>query len=443
MSIPLNFNYQEKAYEFSLEETKKPLEKVISIDGRDYKILGSEESLSLLKSFISTLEPSSFENISKFKASLKDIDSQSKIKPVVAEILSSAFVEKSTGVTENIPLKEEIDSFLQQAVIEKNFRGTVLVIQKGKEILKQGYGQENLTSQTLFHIGSITKPFTAAMILELHQQKKLSIDDPINHLLPIEFQCKEWKDIKVKHLLNHTSGIPNFNADPGEQKEYQLDEIIQIFKDQKLDFEPGSGVDYCNSGYVLLGAIIEKMYGKPFSECIKERILDRFDMKSTGFGDTYDKETAAQGYEMRENESGEGSSLVPIEKQESYLSKAHAAGAIYSNLDDLQKFDAAFYDNSFLTPETRELMFTPAYLPGIKDPTMMGLGFKVWNDEKFNLGLIVFKEGYIPGFNTMIQRYVESNSCTIVLSNNGSLKEEVEEISIGIEQILAKYSKNN
>lgn len=432
MSSPLNFNFQGKIYNFSLKETQNPLKKAVSIDGRDYKILGNEETVSLLKSYIPTLERASFENIVKFKAFLESVDSHNEVKLVSGKILS--------GVVE-MPLKEEINMLLQKAVIEKNFRGVVLVIQKGNEIIKQGYGLDGLTNRTTFHIASITKTFTASMIMELHQQKKLNIEDPINSLLPVEFQCDEWKNVKVKHLLNHTSGIPNFNADPGQQKEYKLEELIQIFKDKKLAFEPGSSVAYCNSGYVILGAIIEKIYGRPFAECIDQQILSRFDMKSTGVGDTYNETTAAQGYEVKTNENDGGISLVPIDRQESYLSKAYAAGALYSNLDDLQKFDAALYDDNFLTPETRELMFTPAYLPGEAQPTMMGLGFKIW-DDKDNLGLIVSKEGAIPGFSTIIQRYVDSKSCIVVLSNNGSLNAEPE-IAMDIEQILAKHSKKN
>lgn len=430
MSEVFNFFFQDKNHEIQLDKTDNSQEKLLSIQGRDYKIFGSEESVSLLKSLIPTLEPSSFESIHNFKKSLENLESHVKIGTIAIEIL----LEKSP----NISLKEEINTFLQNAVEGMHFRGVVLVTQDGNEILKQGYGQKGLTNLTTFHIASITKSFTAAMILELHQQKKLSIDDSINNLLPSKFQCKEWSEIKVKHLLSHTSGIPNFNPDPGEQKEYQLDELIQIFKDKKLEFQPGTNVAYCNSGYALLGAIIEEIYGKPFSECIQERILTRFDMKSSGFGATYNTETAAQGYEIKPNENGIGTSLVPVEKQESFLSKAYAGGALYSCLDDLQKYDVALYDDSFLSQETRDLMFSPIYLPGEALPTMMGLGFKIWNDEK--LGLIVSKEGAIPGFNTIIQRYVDSKSCIVVLANNGSLNAE-EKIGMEIEGMLLKHSK--
>ncbi len=475
MAILFSFSYQGKIHELNLKETNN-LDKDILIGGRNYKILGSEESISLLKDNISTLE-FSLGNSQKFKASiLENVGFQSKIKPVAADILSAAFIEKPNASEGNVSLKEEINLFLENAVKNQNFSGAVLVIKDGIEILKQGYAPEGLpklTNQTTFHIASITKSFTAVMIMELHQQKKLDIEDPINKLLPEKFRCDEWNDIKVKNLLSHTSGIPSFGPDEGEQqKEYKLDEIIQIVNDKYMEHKykhmeldvkppppPGKEYEYSNSNYVLLGSIIEKIYAdisfaekkiytdKSFAECIKDRIIDRFEMESTGFGNTYSKETAAQGYKVKANESNEKESLVPVENPESYLSKAHAGGALYSNLDDLQKFDAALNDDSFLTPETRKLMFEASYsdtYDGDLPTEVRGFGFKIWKEDT-DLGFIVAKEGKIEGFNTIIQRYVDphslkSHSCIIVLSNNGSLNAE-EEIARKIEPMLAKHLK--
>src|SRR5580698_113597 len=165
---------------------------------------------------------------------------------------------------------QEINELLKQYTKQNSFNGVALVAQKGKILLEQGYGYKNATtkslndSNTVFQIGSITKQFTSAIILQLQEQHKLSVQDKLSKYIP---DYPNSDSITIENLLTHTSGIYNYTNDDAYMQNtsatpIKLETLISLFKNKPLDFSPGTKYSYSNSGYVLLGYIIERITGK-------------------------------------------------------------------------------------------------------------------------------------------------------------------------------------
>src|SRR5437588_7987449 len=161
------------------------------------------------------------------------------------------------------------------------FSGTILVAQDGKPILRKGYGLANrewnvaATPETRFRLGSITKQFTAAAILQLAEEGKLSLDDPVSKYYPQAPAA--WAPITLKHLLTHTSGIPSYTSIPGffdksSQADRTPEEIIALTQDKPLEFKPGEKFSYDNTGYIILGFVIEKVSGQPYRDYLQDHI---------------------------------------------------------------------------------------------------------------------------------------------------------------------------
>ena len=187
----------------------------------------------------------------------------------------------------------------------------MLVAKDGKVLFAKGYGLANAehevpnTLETKFRLGSITKQFTATAVLILQDQGKLKVQDPVGKYL--SESPKAWEKVTIHHLLTHTSGIPSYTDDPSYEKSMTQPEtvssMIARFKDKTLEFEPGSKFHYDNSGYFLLGAIVEKVSGKSYETFLKEAIFEPIGMTNTG----YDQHATvlarrASGYERKGDE---------------------------------------------------------------------------------------------------------------------------------------------
>ncbi|HKP11678.1 MAG TPA: serine hydrolase domain-containing protein, partial [Blastocatellia bacterium] len=188
-------------------------------------------------------------------------------------------------------LQARVDERLGAAVKANQFSGAVLVARDGRVLVSKGYGMANFetetpnTPQTIFRLGSITKQFTATAILMLQEQGKLSVQDSICKYVA---DCPAaWQPITLHHLLSHTGGVPNFTSFPDYQKTMALpttvEGLIARFKDQPLDFQPGEKWSYSNSGYVLLGHVVEKVSGQSYEAFLQERIFAPLGMKNTGY----------------------------------------------------------------------------------------------------------------------------------------------------------------
>jgi CubicO group peptidase (beta-lactamase class C family) len=184
------------------------------------------------------------------------------------------------------------------------------VAENGKVIFKKGYGMANMEwnipveTDTKFRLGSITKQFTSMLILQLVQEGKIKLEGKLTDYLP-DYRKDTGDRITIHHLLNHTSGIPSYTGLPNFFQEisrnpYSVSDFVKKFASGDLEFEPGGKWNYNNSGYFLLGAIVERVTGKPYEQALKERILDPVGMKNTGY-DHYDTILAkrAAGYEKR------------------------------------------------------------------------------------------------------------------------------------------------
>jgi CubicO group peptidase (beta-lactamase class C family) len=190
---------------------------------------------------------------------------------------------------------EKIETLLNQYYKFQEFNGSVLVAEEGQVIYKKGFGLSNMewnipnTPDTKFRLGSITKQFTAMLVMQLVEEGKLKLNIPITNYIP-EYPKNSGNKITIHHLLTHTSGIPNYTSLPGfgdivRDPETPLD-LIKTFWELPLEFEPGARFQYSNSGYIVLGYILEKVTGKSYQDLLKEKIFDPTGMKNSGYDQT-------------------------------------------------------------------------------------------------------------------------------------------------------------
>lgn len=288
------------------------------------------------------------------------------------------------------------------------FSGAVLIARDGQVLVSKGYGMANFelgvpnTPQTKFRLGSITKQFTATAILLLQEREKLSVQDSIcKYLEPCP---ATWQPITVHHLLTHTSGIPSYTNSPDYRKNmmtpYQPDEMVAGFRDKPLEFEPGSNYRYNNSGYFLLGRIVEKVAGQSYEDFLRANIFEPLGMKNSG----YDRSERlmpqrAAGY------SRQGDELVNAAYLD--MGQPYSAGSLYSTVEDLLIWDRALVAGKLLSAKSYEAMWTP-----FKSDYAYGWAVGARLNRKFN-----GHGGGINGFSTHIARYPDDKVCVIVLSN--------------------------
>ncbi len=289
------------------------------------------------------------------------------------------------------------------------FSGTVLVAVNGKAVFRDSVGMANRewnvanTADTKFRIGSITKQFTATAILQLAEQGKLSTDDLLSKYYPDA--PPSWSKVTLKHLLTHSSGIPSYTGlasfgTHDSRLAHSPDELIKLIRDKPLEFEPGAQYAYDNTGYVLLGYIVEKVSGQKYADYLQAHIFGPLGMLNTGY-DNSDKiiPKRAAGYSIDTN-GWVNASFVD-------MSTPFAAGALYSTVDDMLLWDQALYGNKVLSPSSKAAMFTDY---GHK----YGFGFVI--DKKWDRDRI-WHNGGINGFVTSFQRYPNDHVTAIALSN--------------------------
>lgn len=291
---------------------------------------------------------------------------------------------------------------------DKFFMGSVLVVKDGHTLIDQGYGSADLewnipnSPSTKFRLGSITKQFTAASILLLQERGKLSIDDPVSKYMPDAPAA--WSKITIYNVLTHTSGIPSFTGFSDyrttEWKDTTPTELVARFRDKPLDFEPGSKFFYSNSGYVLLGYLIEKISGQSYADFLQKNIFTPLNMQDTGI----DSNAAilpqrAQGYRRTPHgieHDGYISMTIPF-----------SAGALYSTTGDLLKWEQGLFGGKVLRPESLAKMTTP-----FKSDYAFGLVVRTVNGHK-----LVTHGGGIEGFNTSLNNYPDDKLTIVVLGN--------------------------
>jgi CubicO group peptidase (beta-lactamase class C family) len=256
-----------------------------------------------------------------------------------------------------------VDAWIAGHLQDKGFIGlSVAVVKDGKVVLAKGYGKKSLTTgeavtaETPFGVGSITKQFVAACVLLLAEEGKLSVDDKVAKYFS---NLTRAGDITLYQLMTHTSGYPDYYpldfTDRRMQKGISAEDLIQQYATGKLDFEPGTRYSYSNTGFIILGRVVEKVSGQPFGEFLQRRILDPLGMKHTMFDPDPTNPALATGYTSFALGSPEPAVAEP--KQWNFT-----AGAIYSTAADLALWDMALAEGRVLKPESWSLMTTPVKL---------------------------------------------------------------------------------
>jgi len=246
-----------------------------------------------------------------------------------------------------------IDHFISSAAQHQAFSGTVLIAQNGKILLDKGYGWADQSQRlpnrpsTRFRIASVTKQFTAMAILLLQEQGKLRVQDPI--CLYISGCPATWKTITIQHLLTHTSGIPDYVTTFPPQQAATPAELIAAFESKPLDFATGTKWSYSNSGYAILGFIIEKVSGESYSAFLQQAIFQVLHLSNTG----YDQNSPS----LPGHATGYKQPWVKADYID--MSVPYAAGTLYSTVDDLFRWDQALFNRKFASGESVQQMFTP------------------------------------------------------------------------------------
>jgi CubicO group peptidase (beta-lactamase class C family) len=310
-----------------------------------------------------------------------------------------------------------MEEVVQTYVQNKTFMGAVLVARGSEVILSKGYGSANLewdvhnTPKTKFRLGSITKQFTAASILLLEERGKLTLDDPIKKYLPDA--PREWDRITIFNLLTHTSGIPNFTSLP-DYKSLKLDEMpvaktIVTVRDKPLEFVPGEKMSYSNSGYLVLGHVIETVTGGSYEQFVSDNIFTPLDMKDSGY-DSNRTIIARRAAGYMPSPSG------PVNAGFVHMSIPHAAGALYSTTEDLLRWEQGLFGGKVVSSASLAKMTTP-----FKDDYALGVVVRTAGGRK-----VVQHGGGIDGFNTFLAYYPDDKLTVAVLANiNGQTPTQI------------------
>ncbi|MGO8733946.1 MAG: serine hydrolase [Terriglobia bacterium] len=320
-----------------------------------------------------------------------------------------AFPAGSTSASPASPDVPRMEQVIQSFVSGRHFMGSVLVARGDEIFLDKGYGFANLewdipnSPFTKFRLGSITKQFTAASILLLAERGKLSVDDPVKKYMPDA--PADWDKITIFNLLTHTSGIPNFTSFPDYPSLEPLNttpaELVKRFRDKPLDFQPGEKMNYSNSGYVLLGYLIEKISGESYAKFVQDNIFTPLGMKDSG----YDSNSAiilhrAAGY----SPSPSGG---PVNAGYINMTVPLSAGGLYSTTDDLLRWEEGLFGGKLLSPASLQKMTTP-----FKSDYAFGLMVHTVNGHK-----VIEHGGGIEGFVTALAYYPDDKLTVVVLSN--------------------------
>jgi CubicO group peptidase (beta-lactamase class C family) len=298
---------------------------------------------------------------------------------------------------------------------------SVLIVKNKNVLYRKAFGSSNVekktanTPNTIYQIGSITKQFTTVGILKLVEEGKINLQDPITRFLP-DYPMK-GKTITIEHLLTHTSGIKSYTALPdiigskeSKEKAYRVNEIIDAFKNEPVDFEPGTDYLYNNSGYFLLGAIIEHVSGMTWVQYLQKNIFSPLKMNNT-FADQVKSELAATGYYKR-RKFDIADNVHP--------SASYAAGAISSNVDDLWKWYQGVFSYSLVKKELLEQAWTP--LP-LADGSKRNYGYG-WQLGRLGNYKVIGHGGTIDGFQSFAMYVPEADVFATVLSNNMGVSPE-------------------
>ncbi len=310
---------------------------------------------------------------------------------------------------------DEVDEYIQAEMTKQHIPGLTLgVVKDGKLEKAAAYGLANLElnvpvrTDTIFQIQSITKTFTASAIMLLVEEGRISVEDKITkHLANLP---ETWRDVTVRHLLSHTSGIKDFINEPimDLRLDIQPGDVVEALREKPLNFQPGGKYAYSNTGYHLLAMIIREVTGQHWGEFLKERIFDPLGMNDTRVISHSEIITnRASGYLWEQGRVQNGRYIAA-----SIL--GYAGGGLRSTVLDLAKWEAALCSDKILKSSTLDQMWTPAPL---NDGSKAGYGFGWGIGTHQNRRLISHTGSHVTGFKSVLARYPDDEITVIILTN--------------------------
>jgi D-alanyl-D-alanine carboxypeptidase len=336
-----------------------------------------------------------------------------------------------------------VDQLVQTQMLEQRIPGVTLVVVKaGQIVYAKGYGYANLETATpvrpedRFEIGSITKSFAATAIMLLVQDGKVSLDDKLDRYVgPLP---AAWSGITVRHVLSHASGLPeypdnDFFAAIDRNQSFSDEEMLARFETYPLLFAPGTGYQYSNVGFDIVGLLVNKVSGQSYGDFLQQRVFQPLGMASARIMAPNESPAAyAQGYELG---SGAAKSHTYNAAQRNYL--AMAASGIEVNALDMAKWDAALYTSSILNQSSLDQMWTPTSLVQAANATTpdiyYGLG---WQLRTQNGHRWVYHSGGMPGHVTEFLRFPDDQLTIIALCNLDENHADMRKISLGVARIF-------
>lgn len=415
LSFLARLHDQTRGVEFQSVQEEKPAEATVVLKN---KLTGRSEGLFV------RVEPESPHRISGL--GLRRVKSPADAKPMA----------KLTDEQ----MARELDAFISKLADADVFSGAALLAKDGKVIYKKAFGMANKDFNapnridTKFNLGSMNKMFTSVAIAQLVERGKLSFDDPLAKFLP-EFPSKEAAEkIRIKHLLCHTAGLGSyFNSKFMESSRARfrtINDFMELAKDEKLAFEPGTSWRYSNTGMLVLGAVIEKATGQSYYDYIRENIYKPAGMVNS---DCYDLDRVtpnlALGYEKDYTDQG-----VSFRNNIfSHVIRGGAAGGGYSTVEDLMRFDVALRSNKLVGAEYVKLLLSPK--PELKSPDY-GYGFSIDLENQ-----IVGHSGGFDGISSNLDMFLNSGFTAVALSNYGGasfpVTEKMRELALAAQETRA------
>lgn len=329
--------------------------------------------------------------------------------------LSAAEKEAILKSPRTIQMQHELEAFYNGKLLRTGFNGAIIVARKGVVIFEKYHGYENSRTKTpvmdssSFQLASVTKTFTGAAVMWLVQNEKLSLEDSLQKFFP----AFPYKGINVRMLLNHRSGLPNYlyfcdSLWKDESRFITNEEVIKLMEQHKPPMQhlPNTHFQYCNTNYMLLASIIEKVSGQKYADFMQQTIFEPLRMTSTF---VYDPSSAARAHQTQSHKYN--GQFEP----DTYFDGVMGDKGIYSSAEDMLKWDQALYSGQFLNDATLKAAYTPYSneKPGVRN---YGLGWRlmVYPDSTKN---IIYHNGWWHGNNTVFYRFIQDSTTLIILGN--------------------------
>jgi CubicO group peptidase (beta-lactamase class C family) len=339
----------------------------------------------------------------------------------VSGALASFFTVIAVAPRSHAQAPDTVDPIIAAEMAAQHIPGLALSIMRDGQIIKaRGYGLANVelnipvTPESIFQTGSVGKQFTATAVMMLVEEGKVGLDDPVSKYFAVT--PMSWRAIRVRHLLTHTSGIPDYETDSLKKgaaafinlhRDYTEDELLWKLESIPLDFAPGEKFSYSNSGYMLLGILIHKAGGKFYGDLLQERIFRPLGMNATRIISEADIiPNRSAGYQLVKGEL----------KNQDWVSPSlntTADGAVYTTVLDMAKWDAALYTEKLVKRASLDEMWTPVRLNNGKTADY-GFGWRVRSVKGHRL---VEHGGAWQGFTTYIVRYLDDKLAIVILAN--------------------------